>query len=1206
MPEPIEASTQTFFQRHLLAEALCGHSLWRDIQHSAGELSGPIVLKDELRDLRSKLGMSHEQKWLERLAALGVQITEIETTGTDEEKAERTVAAMRAGVDAIHGGRLSNGRWNGQPDLLIRADLVRRVRGSSELQSPSTTAVRYEAGDMKLSGDLAVTALLQVGLYAELLDQIQQIPATDRHQHEMHFFLGAADDEQQVGPLKGMHSWSTAAISAYVRRHMGNVEVAWDNSGATLSSEPEPVGYCGRCRWESNCEARWRDKRDLVLVAGLRRDERRALQREGIDTVGTLSSNPVDAQKAIPLRERREHLIRQADLQEKSLNLPVPLHELRPPTRGVFERDEVRRGFAQLPTAGTRGIYLDFERYDFNEREDGGLESRAILAGLAVDGAEGTLARAAYHHSFAPTPESEREMFEGLVSILTSLLPARAADDNTRTPIFHFSAFEPSTFARLSEEYGLGGELLPQIDFVDLRDITVRVATIGVEHYGLKELERLTQYSRTVPLKEVKLAAIQYYKYLLDENEQQANNHKQLLIGYNEDDCQSLIALRAWLESIRNLYTTQFPAEEWGPLPRPERIKKTSDLAVKMQQERADLRARLIAVTAKHYALADEHLRADDHRLAAWHRWCGDLAGFHMREGTGGFLERVRAYTMPGHSLHDEPKAIGNVEAHPEGGYTFPQQLITLHGEHKVESVVGSRIHQGKITTIDLDTRRVWVDWGADEPPETPTTILEADKDFGDAREAAIADFAEHALDGPSGAGVPPVVVSLLWRTPPAWLGELNAKGTFGSEIGLEAAKRLRPGEVLVVQGPPGTGKSRLGGNIIKALVERGERVAITTQSHAAYQIPIDRAGLQPGFVRIAEEKHPVWKQASGKKLAEWLDDTSSGVSGGTAWTFSHPSIADQFDVLIVDEAGQYALADLVAISRCAKKIILLGDPQQLPMVTQAHHPKGPSGLSSINHWIGDGDIQTVDQSAGVFLESTYRLHPAIADFIGDTFYEGRLKTANPQQENLGVMLDTGANAKQVAPLTLISVDHSDEGSWSKTEAEAIANFVYKLVSQGEVMTKEGQRRRFTSAVLAPGADPATSPKPDIIIVTPYGAQVERIEFYLGMQANKPDGIDLRPYTRVMTVDKAQGDEAHVAIYSMVRSAVQGARHGADFILSANRFNVAVSRAEAVAVVVASPRLLDETPSGPKHVTALNPFAALLERAEVFKDGESA
>jgi predicted RecB family nuclease len=86
---------------------------------------------------------------------------------------------------------------------------------------------------------------------------------------------------------------------------------------------------------------------------------------------------------------------------------------------------------------------------------------------------------------------------------------------------------------------------LDQIDFVDLRDITVRVATIGVETYSLKELERLTKYERTVPLKEVQLAAIQYYKYLMAETEAEANTHKQLLVGYNEDDCRSLIHLRA-------------------------------------------------------------------------------------------------------------------------------------------------------------------------------------------------------------------------------------------------------------------------------------------------------------------------------------------------------------------------------------------------------------------------------------------------------------------------------------------------------------------------------------------------------------------------------------------------------------------------------------------------------------------------------------
>jgi len=218
-----------------------------------------------------------------------------------------------------------------------------------------------------------------------------------------------------------------------------------------------------------------------------------------------------------------------------------------------------------------------------------------------------------------------------------------------------------------------------------------------------------------------------------------------------------------------------------------------------------------------------------------------------------------------------------------------------------------------------------------------------------------------------------------------------------GSDRGLEAAKQIQAGDVLVVQGPPGTGKSYLGGRIISALVERGDSVAVTTQSHAAYQIPIRESGVAVQQVRIAQKGSPIWKQVSGEKLGDWIRDQSGAVSGGTRYTFSHVAVADAFDVLIVDEAGQYSMADLVGISRCAKKIILLGDPQQLPMVTQGHHPPGPSGISTIAHWLGD-DVQTVQPADGVFLERTYRLHPGIADFIGDAFYEGRLTAALPQR----------------------------------------------------------------------------------------------------------------------------------------------------------------------------------------------------------------
>ena len=1194
----------SFYQRHLLAEALCGHSLWRDIQHAAGELPGPIVFKDELRALRSKLGKSHEDAWIERLNALGVQVVEIGETGSDEERERRTLDAIKSNAEAIHGGRISYERWNGEPDLLIRSDVIRRLTGHATTTStpPQATRVgasRYEAADVKLSGALALTALLQVALYAELIDQIQGIAVTDRREHQMHFFLGSADaaKEEAVNTdgLNGLRTLSVAAFGAYTRRHMKRVEAAWDSGGANLPTEPEPVSYCDRCSWERNCDAVWCDNRDLILVSGLRKSERRALRAENITTVGQLATAGEEAERAIPVKDRREHLMRQADLQEKSLDLPEPLSELRPPTRGIFEREEVRRGFAALPNPADLNIYMDFERYDFHEREEGGLESKTVLAGFVINGPDMIAASGRYEYALADTSANEEQLFAELVNRLRTVITegqkSGTIKQDERVPVYHFSPFEPSTFRRLADEYGYGQDLLDQINWVDLRDITVRVSTIGVERYSLKEIELITKYTRTVPLKEVKLPAISYFRYLVAEEQSEKSAHLETLRGYNEDDCRSLVALHAWLESIRSTYGKQFPDAEFGPLPPPKKIKKTSEKALKMQADRAALTLRLKTAEAAHRDLVARREAVDDAAGAQWHRWSADLTGFYSRESVASFMDKMHAYEAPGHSLHDEPKAIGHLTREVDGSYSFPPQLVTLEPDDKVEAIVGADIIEGVITTLDLSARNVWVNWGEYNVSEHPTSIIEGDTYYGSGPEEAMADFSEAALAGPE--EVPLITRRLLHRESPGCLRVIDASMA-GSDRGLEAALKIQAGDVLVVQGPPGTGKSYLGGRIIDALVSRGDAVAVTTQSHAAYQIPIRESGLAPQLVRIAEKGHPRWKQLSGEKLGDWILDQTGAVVGGTRYTFSHAAVADAFDVLIVDEAGQYSMADLVGISRCAKKIILLGDPQQLPMVTQGHHPPGPSGISTMSHWLGD-DVQTVQPADGVFLERTYRLHPGIADFIGDTFYEGRLTAAHPDQQRQSVLLE--GDREPLPPLVYLNVNHDREGAWSIEEAEAIAEFVHALVTRGRITRRTGEEGKFASAAQEEGEDPLLAQKPDILIVTPYSAQVERIEFALGERMNRPDGVDLRPYVRIQTVDKAQGDEAHVAIYSMVRASVQGARHGADFVLSANRFNVAVSRARAVAVVVASPKLLDEVPSNLKHVKSLNPFAAFLERS---------
>jgi uncharacterized protein len=716
------------------------------------------------------------------------------------------------------------------------------------------------------------------------------------------------------------------------------------------------------------------------------------------------------------------------------------------------------------------------------------------------------------------------------------------------------------------------------------------VATIGVERYSLKELEQITKFTRTIPLKEVKLPAIAYFKYLVAEDPEEKQSNLDTLRGYNEDDCRSLIALHAWLESIRAAYVNEYPEEEWAPLPRPSKIRKTSEQALRKQEKRAALRTRLKAAEAAHRELTARYELEGDSAKAQWHRWCADLTGFDAREKTGAFIDQLQE--TAGHALLDQPKSIGHITPVPGDGYTFPEQLVTLEPKDDVEAVVGSAIIEGSITALDLSAQRVWINWGTNALAVHPTYVTESLRQVSSEPEEAMADFSEAAIDGSS--NVPRITRNFLYRDSPLCLFSVDSSEA-GVERGLRAAMEMREGDVLVVQGPPGTGKSFLGGKIIRELVLRGEKVAVTAQAKVTTHIPIGYSGVDPQLVRVADNGHTAWKHASGEKLSNWLQDQAGAVVGGTRWTFSNLAVAGAFDVVIVDEASQFSTAHLVALSRCAKKIILLGDPQQLPMVTKGHHPPGPSGISTMAHWLGD-DVQTVQPADGVFLERTYRLHPKIADFIGDTFYEGRLTAALPEQELQAVTLD--GESASLGPLLYLNVDHNHEGAWSLEEAEQIAEFVHTLVTRGTITHRDGSTTRFSSAAQEVDEDPLLASDPDILIIAPYSAQVERIEYALGERMNRADGVDLRPYVRIQTVDKAQGDQAHVVIYSMTRASVQGARHGADFVLSANRFNVAVSRARALAVVVASPKLLDEVPSGLKHVRSLNPFAAFLERAK--------
>ena len=213
----------------------------------------------------------------------------------------------------------------------------------------------------------------------------------------------------------------------------------------------------------------------------------------------------------------------------------------------------------------------------------------------------------------------------------------------------------------------------------------------------------------------------------------------------------------------------------------------------------------------------------------------------------------------------------------------------------------------------------------------------------------------------------------------------------------------------------------------------------------------------------------------------------------------SHWDAADTLDVLFVDEAAQMSLANVLAVSPCAKTVVLIGDPQQLDQPMQGSHPEG-TDVSALNHLLGG--LQTIPADKGLFLAETWRLHPDICAFTSELFYEGKLRS----RDGLEKMCVKGGAPLTGTGLFYLPVPHAGNQNCSPEEASAIKLLIDRVLADSPTwIDREGQERVLTLA--------------DIVIITPYNAQVFEIQ-------------QLIPGAHVGTVDKFQGQEAAVVLVS--------------------------------------------------------------------------
>ncbi|MCZ2859980.1 TM0106 family RecB-like putative nuclease [Blastococcus sp. VKM Ac-2987] len=914
----------------------------------------------------------------------------------------------------------------------------------------------------------------------------------------------------------GSRPWRLVDVAAYARRARARLESFVD---APPETGPSPIGHCEQCRWAERCNAELREADDLGLVAGMRGDHRDALRAVGISTMAALASASPERLKSSGIgADARTRLQQQAAEQLRERTTGESSRTLLDPVDGL--------GLLRLPPPSAGDLYLDFEGDPWFE-DGAGIE---YLAGIG-DRSGG----------FTPLWAHDRPAEKQLVADLIDRI-VRAAQADPAMHVYHYAPYEVTALKKLTGGYGVReaelDQLLREERFVDLYPVVRQSMRISKESYSIKQVEAFYGRSHEGAVASALGSVLEYEAWLEDGDQARLDG----IEAYNKDDVDSTRELHEWLEQQRAVLEALH-----GPLPRPVVSVVAPD-------------ARMTEAQAAEQELTD--------RLhAAGHGLLGDLVGWHRREDRPAWWEVYRLQDLDAEELERDGTALGGPAfvryLGPEKRshlyeYSFPAQDTKVTTGEALDVDTAKKV--GEVFQFDAAGGRLVLKTTATEPPRPRGLGPGGPLNTKGLREA-IQATGEDVLAGRDCLGQ-----ALVERRVPAGTQLREGETTTAAVVRLGLAL---DGEVLAIQGPPGSGKTTAAAELIRELLDAGKKVGVTATSHAVIGNLLKAVG-RPALQKCEEHQHCGADGVAWSKdnvfVARALADGDARLVGGTAWFWTRADVAEAVDVLVVDEAGQFSLANAVAVARGARSIVLLGDPQQLAQPTQAVHPGG-SGASALEHLL-DGHA-TIPADRGVFLDRSYRMHPSLTAFVSDLAYEGRLEAAEGRERvavlGEGLLAGSGLRVHPVEHV-LTAADKSQQ------EADAVALLWHSV--QGSMW----RNHLGEEAPIGPA---------DVLVVAPYNAQVSLIKAAL------PDGA------RVGTVDKFQGQEAPVVIYSMTSTSADDAPRGVSFLYDLNRLNVAVSRAQALAVVVLSLLLLDAPVRTPEQLRRVNALCRLVLSATV-------
>jgi predicted RecB family nuclease len=1018
-----------------------------------------------------------------------------------------------------------------------RADVLRRVETPSQFGAWSCEVI-----DTKLARETKGNTVLQISLYSDLLSETQGVQPTSAY-------------VVTPGTNFTPEAYRTADYAAYYRHVRGSLE---HSVSITVAGHayPEPIEHCEICRWRRRCDDQRRADDHTSLVAGISKSQIGELEKHGVATTAALARMPLPLQWWPDRGAARsyEKIREQARIQVEGRTKGAVVYETLPPIAGF--------GLSRLPEPSPGDIFFDFEGDPFVG--DGGLEFLFGYLYLDVVGAQ------RYLGDWASNRQQERAAFERFIDFVSERF-ATYPDLH----IYHFAPYEPAALKRLMGRYATRenevDNLLRAEIFVDLFAVVRHSIRASVESYSIKKLEPLYSFERTIRLEDVGQVMARTQACLeMADSADISEEDRTAIKGYNRDDCASTQALQTWLEAVRCGLIAQGATIE-RPIPK---VAETSEKLDDWQKRVEALIARLTG------GIPDDVADRTAEEQARW--LLAFMLDWHGREKKAVWWEYYRLRDLSAEELlHERAGLAGLTLLEPVGGtakapihrYKFELQDSDIRPEGKLRSIGGA--HFGTVVAISHDDRTIDIKKRGDTADFHADAVF-AHKSFDHDEQAEslfrLGEYVAH--NGMEGERDHRAARDLLMVIAPRLRAETLQRD---SEPTLTAAVRIAldlDQGVFPVQGPPGAGKTYTGARMICALARDGKRIGITANSHKVIRNLLDEVlvaaageGLPIHCIQKVTDKEdnlPTLQFTTKNEVALDALRGTCAVGGGTSFFWARRDARLCVDVLFIDEAAQMSLAGVLAVSQAAESIVLLGDPRQLEQPIQGSHPDGV-GVSALDHILGPH--ATVPPDRGLFLEETWRLHPLICAFNSELFYDGRLKS----RPGLERQVIRSSSRLKGAGLRYLPIEHSGNQSSSSEEADAIRDLVSEILGSG------------TTWVDRLGAESSIA-LDDFLIIAPYNAQVFELQERL-------------PGARIGTVDKFQGQEAPIVIYSMTTSSHSDAPRGMEFLYSSNRLNVATSRAKCICIIVASPRLFEAECRTPRQMQLANAFCRYLELA---------